>query len=469
MFNKLALRIGLLFFVFIILIESVLFLILYVNYVEERLEEVMSNLLARGNTHSEVLEDSFESSTLNHVAMMESASDFIVIITDAEGNELTHSDTIEPEMRDVLQHTDFGQVPQKGEIVEDRWDEKRFIATDSPITVAGEHRGHVFMFAETNHIKGIVEHLRNQFLFVGLIAFGLTIAAIFILSRLITLPLIRMKEATEQLSEGNNEVSLHLDRNDELGELANAINTLSTDLNRLKQARNEFLASISHELRTPLTYIKGYADIAGRLDTSDDERREYIDIIREETTHLTELIRQLFELAQLDHNQFSIRKEQVSINRLFRSVAGLVRPAFDEKHIFLVVQCPPDMTAFMDPERFQQVLLNVLDNARKYSSEGTVVTLLAVQEEDTVVISVSDEGEGIPEADLPFVLDRLYRVDKSRSRQHGGSGLGLAIAKEIVESHGGQISIQSKRGKGTTVRIELTRGDSLAESAVGGR
>lgn len=108
MLNKLALKIGLLFFVFILVIETVLFLTLYVNYVDERVEEVMTNLLARGNTHSEVLEDSFESTTLNHVAMMESASDFIVIITDADGNELTHSDTIEPEMRDVLQHTDFG-------------------------------------------------------------------------------------------------------------------------------------------------------------------------------------------------------------------------------------------------------------------------------------------------------------------------------------------------------------------------
>nr|WP_316047581.1 HAMP domain-containing protein [Planococcus glaciei] len=217
MFNKLALKIGLLFFCLYHphRVGVVFDLVCQLRRGTGGRSHVQS--IGPGNTHSEVLEDSFESSTLNHVAMMELASDFIVIITDAEGNELTHSDTIEPEMRDVLQHTDFGQVPQKGEIVEDRWDEKRFIATDSPITVAGEHRGHVFMFAETNHIKGIVEHLRNQFLFVGLIAFGLTIAAIFILSRLITLPLIRMKEATEQLSEGNNEVSLHLDRNDELG------------------------------------------------------------------------------------------------------------------------------------------------------------------------------------------------------------------------------------------------------------
>lgn len=466
MLNRLALKIGLLFFVFIIIIELFLFLTLYVTFVNERVDEVMTNLLARGNTHSEVLEDNFEPATLNHVALMESASDFIVIITDADGNELTHSDLIEPEMREVLEHTDFDEVLQGGKVVEERWDKKEFIATDSPITIEGEHRGHVFMFAETNHIKGMVSHLRNQFLIVGLIAVGLTVITIFLLSRLITLPLIRMKEATEQLSEGNHEVSLNIGRNDELGELANAITALSSDLEHLKNERNEFLASISHELRTPLTYIKGYTDIASWPDASEEEKKEYIGIIREETAHLTELIRQLFELAQMDHNQFTIQKEEFSLKMLFASVVALVRPAFDEKQISLTVHCEHEIVAFIDPERFQQVLLNVLDNARKHSPEGTQVVLQGVQDKGTITISIRDEGEGIPEKNLPFVFERLYRVDKSRSRQYGGSGLGLAIAKEIVESHGGLMTLQSEYGQGTTVLIELKRGDSLAESAV---
>ncbi|WP_422124549.1 sensor histidine kinase [Planococcus sp. X10-3] len=469
MLNRLALKIGLLFFVFIIIIESVLFLTLYFTFVDERLDEVMTNLLARGNTHSEVLEDSFEPDTLNHVALMESASDFIVIITDAAGNELAHSDSIESEMRDVLEHTDFEKIPQEGLIVEDRWDEKEFIATDSPITIEGEHRGHVFMFAETNHIKKMVSDLRNQFLIVGLIAIALTVITIFLLSRLITLPLIRMKQATEQLSKGNNQVKLTIDRNDELGGLANAITTLSNDLDRLKNERNEFLASISHELRTPLTYIKGYADIASRSGVSEEEKNEYMEIIREETANLTVLIQRLFELAQLDHNKFEIEKEDFSLDMLFRSVVDLVRPAFQEKKISLATQSDPNITAYVDPKRIQQVLINVLDNARKHSFEGQKVTLGGIRSEDKVVITIIDEGEGVPEEDIPFVFERLYRVDKSRSREYGGSGLGLAIAKEIVESHGGSITLESERGEGTIVRIELESGDSREESSVGGR
>ncbi|KAA0956071.1 HAMP domain-containing histidine kinase [Planococcus sp. ANT_H30] len=460
MFNKLSLKIGLLFFVFIVIIESILFLTLYFTFVNDRVDEVMENLLARGNTHSEVLEDSFEQTTLNHVGMMESASDFTVIITDVEGNRLVNSDLIESEMAEVLNHTDFDEIPTDGRIVEEQWKEKKYIATDSPITINGEHQGHVFMFAETSHIKQIVDHLTEQFLVIGLVAICLTIITILVLSRLITLPLIRMKEATEQLSIGNNHVKLNMERKDELGELANAITTLSDDLDRLKTARNEFLASISHELRTPLTYIKGYADIVSRSTTSPQEQKEYIGIIREETTHLTGLIQQLFELAKMDHNQFLIKKENFSLAMLFNSVSSLVRPAFDEKNISLLVSCDREIVAAIDPERFQQVLLNILDNARKHSGKETQVTLRGEQNEQTISISVSDEGEGIPSEDLPFVFERLYRVEKSRSRQSGGSGLGLAIAKEIVESHGGYISIKSERGQGTTVLIELERGNS---------
>lgn len=171
MFNRLSLKIGLLFFVFIVIIESILFLTLYFTFVNDRVDEVMDNLLARGNTHSEVLEDSFEQTTLNHVGMMESASDFIVIITDVEGNRLVNSDLIESEMTEVLNHTDFDEIPTDGRIVEEQWKEKKYIATDSPITINGEHQGHVFMFAETSHIKQIVDHLTEQFLVIGWLPF----------------------------------------------------------------------------------------------------------------------------------------------------------------------------------------------------------------------------------------------------------------------------------------------------------
>ncbi|MDN7242763.1 HAMP domain-containing sensor histidine kinase [Planococcus sp. N028] len=466
MLNKLALKIGLLFFIIIVIIESFLFIILYNTFVHERVDEVMATLLARGDTHSEVLENNFEPNTLHHISIMETASEFNIIVVDETGRQLTHSDSIEPEMNEMIEHTETDVIPLSGKIIEDRWYEKKFIGADSPITIEGEHRGHVFMFAETTQIRDMVNHLRNQFLAAGLISFALTIIAIFLLSRFITLPLIRIKEAANQIIQGNNQVKLNINRNDELGELANAITTLSNDLNRLKNARNEFLANISHELRTPLTYIKGYADIISRSHTSEEEKREYVAIIREETTNLTELIRHLFELARVDHNQFSVKKETVTLEQLLQSVALLVRPAFDEKNMSLFVQCDERIDVFIDRKIFNQLLLNILDNARKYSLEGTQVILQGLQDEDLIKIVIIDEGEGIPEEDIPFVFERLYRVDKSRSRQFGGSGLGLAIAKELIELHDGRITLQSSFGKGTTVLIELKKEDAPVGSSV---
>ena len=468
MYNKLSLKIGVLFFAFILGIQALLFGALYITLVNERVDEVMGDLLARGEMHSKVLADSFEPATLEHVGLMESATDFVVIITDASGNVLIHSDPIEPEMQQVVNHTDYGMAPAAGEIIEERWQNQRYIASDSPITINGEHGGHVFMFAGTGHIQRVVEHLKDQFIIAGLITVAMTVIAIFLLSRFITLPLIQMKEATEQLSKGNNKVELRMNRNDELGELARAINTLSTDLAELKSARNEFLASISHELRTPLTYIKGYADIISRPEIPEEERERFVGIIREESNQLAALIQNLFELAKMDDHQFSVQLQDVELGSLLRHVESLVRPAFEAKGIDLEVNCPDDIQAFIDPDRFQQVLLNVLDNARKHSESGGRVVMAALQLERGVEVSVADEGEGIPSADLPYVFDRLYRVEKSRSRLSGGTGLGLSIAKEIVELHGGSIAIDSEPAQGTRVRINVKGGGRDAQSSTGG-
>ncbi|MCF3942283.1 sensor histidine kinase [Oceanobacillus alkalisoli] len=461
MFNKLSLKIGMLFFVFILIIETFLYSILYTNLANERIEEVMDNLLARGNTHSDVLEEHFNQTTLEHVAIMESESDFAVVITDASGFVIVHSDPIDEEMLEVIKHTDTHQIPTDGKVIEERWMEKDYIATDSPITINEEHQGHVFMFADTDNIKRIVDHLSDQFLIIGFITIILTIITVFILSRLITKPLIEITKATEQLSKGRNRVELQTDRSDELGELANSITTLSNDLEHMKKERNEFLASISHELRTPLTYIKGYADIISRDDITDDEKSEYLEIIREETEQLTVLVRNLFNLAKMDQNTFGINRQNIEFGKLIYTITERIRPALEEKNIIFLVSCPSNIIANIDPDRMQQVLLNILDNAKKHTSEGKRISVEVYQNKHNIKTIISDEGEGIPEEDLPYIFERLYRVEKSRSRLSGGTGLGLAIAKEIVESHGGSIEVNSKIGEGTSFEIILQRGEHI--------
>lgn len=462
MVNKLSFKIGLLFFVFILIIESILFFFLYTNLANDRVDEVMNSLLARGNTHRDVLEDHFDESTLEHVGIMESASEFIVIITDESGDIIIASDPVRQEMMDVMAHTDNDEIPIEGKVVDDKWNEGKYIATDSPITIDGEHKGHVFMFAPTNYVKKTVDQLGKHFLWMSAITVVLTIVTIFILSRLITEPLIKMKEATEQLSKGKHDVALHTERKDELGELANSITKLSKDLEQLKKARNEFLGSIAHELRTPLTYIKGYVDIMNRPNISKQEMTEYMTIIKEETEQLTALISDLFQLAKMDQHNFNVRREHVDLSELLTSIGERIRPAFTEREMDLTIYCPGNITVSIDPERFQQVIMNVLVNAKHHSEKNTSTSIHVEQTKANIIMTITDEGEGIPAEDLPYIFDRLYRVEKSRSRISGGAGLGLAITKEIIDAHDGHIEIMSEIGKGTSVIIRLPREDAHA-------
>ncbi|WP_411844145.1 sensor histidine kinase [Salinicoccus sp. HZC-1] len=466
MLNKLSVKIGLLFFLVIIIVEITLFYILYTNLVNDRVEEVMGDLLARGNTHRDVLEENYTASTLNHVAIMESESDFIVVITNDAGETITSSNPIEPEMTAVIEHKDHDGIPDEGVILQSDWSNEKYVSTDSPITINETHRGHVFMFAESANIKRIIGQLSQQFLFVGLLIIFLTIITVLILSRVIAQPLLRMKKATEQLSRGNHEVELYTNRKDELGELATSISRLSKDLERLKNERNEFLGSISHELRTPLTYMKGYTDIISRKDVSVKDRNKYIKIIQEETGHLTELIKNLFELAKIDQNEFSIKKEKIIYGELLHTVKARIQPAIDERKIKLSVFCPDNLVVSVDPERIQQVLLNILDNAIKYTPKGSNIGMEVSQNKHEILTTISDTGAGIPEEDIPYVFERLYRSEKSRSRSNGGSGLGLTIAKEIVQLHGGKIELESTPGKGAVFIISLQKGDTNEESFI---
>ncbi|WP_058308783.1 sensor histidine kinase [Gracilibacillus massiliensis] len=457
MINKISFKIGMLFFVFILFVEILLFVILYLNLANTQANEVMDNLLARGNTHRDVLEDHFNASTIDHVGMMESASDFTVVITDPNGNVIVDSNHIEAEMKAVIQKALQNPIQSDGEIISSNWKENQYIASNSIIMTGNEVKGHVFMFAETNKIKHVLNEMGKQFKLIGLLTFIITIVTIFILSKLITVPLIRMKKATENIQKEKGELPLDIKRKDELGVLARTIKELAEDLTHLKTERNEFLSSISHELRTPLTYIKGYADILSRREINKTDTLKYSTIIKEEAEQLSILIKNLFDLAKVDQHNFVINQEWILLDEIIQSVIRRMKPAFDNKNISVVVQCQENLKVYIDNARMQQVFINLLDNAQKHSLHNTSILLKVVEHKRSLEIIIQDEGEGIPNEEVPKVFNRLYRVEKSRSRLNGGSGIGLAITKEIIESHGGNIKMESELGKGTKVIITLPK------------
>ncbi|WP_108672411.1 sensor histidine kinase [Peribacillus acanthi] len=449
---KISLKLGLWFFICILLIESTSMIFLHSNVIHSRINEELQELKSRGNSHRDVLEISSDSETLKHIKLMESYSDTDVVVTNNNGDVIISSQSLSPDMQAILELS-IDEVPRNGLILQKDLSKDHISTVTAFDSVTADKQGYVYMFKKTETIERFIGQLNKHFILASLLIFILLLVTIFFLSNVLTKPIILMKKATNKLSLGDFSVTLPTQNKDDLGELAQSIQKLASDLNYMKKERNEFLASISHELRTPLTYIKGYSDIARRIGIDEKDKAQYLTIIHEESERVSQLLEELFSLASVDQNTFPIIKEKVMINSSLNSIYDKVLPAFNNKHITLELECMEELVLYLDPNRFEQLLLNLLDNALKYSPEGSKTVIKALKKENEVHIIIKDEGIGIPETDLPFIFDRLYRVEKSRARTTGGFGLGLSIVKELVEINDGSISVVSKVGIGTCFKL----------------
>ena len=464
--RKLSLKLGIIFFVILFCIEALMMFFLHASLANSRVEEELISLQARGNSHRTILEQNFDRETLSHVALMESVDSTDVVITNNEGKILTTSGP-QDNIEDYLENLNT-PVPYMGKTLEGNWEEAAYISTISPINDGQTTVGYVLMFQNTDSIHMLMERLNKHFLLVGMISGLVTILIIIILSRKLAKPLIQMKEATLKMSKGDFTVALAKSGKDELGDLSNAIQLLADDLKYVKQERKEFLSSIAHELRTPLTFIKGYTDILYKRNLTEKDKKKYLAIIIEETNRLSHLIKDLFDLAKMDENAFVIEKERLDAKVLLENIETKLSPAFQEKQINFYVHCEETLTIFADSLRLEQVIINLLDNALKYCTAGDTAVVTAKRINQEIQIIIEDTGKGISKKDLPYIFDRLYRVEKSRSRALGGSGLGLAIVKELVYAHGGEIKVRSEENRGTT--FELTfRGVGNNENIVTNR
>ncbi|MBG9545595.1 ATP-binding protein [Cytobacillus firmus] len=462
--TKISIKLGIVFFLINFSLEIFMFFFLHSALVDSRIEEEFLSLQTRGNAHRDILEKHFDTDTISHVTLMESEANTDVVITDMNG-KILGSSVKSYEVQDHINRSD-SDIPRGGEVVDNNWKEGKFISTVSPIDLDGKTSGKVFMFQETESIHSLIERINKHFILTGLIAVFLTLIVIIFLSKGLAKPLIKMKEATSKISKGDFTISLPKNRNDELGDLADSISQLASDLNYLKLERNDFLASISHELRTPLTYIKGYADIVHKRNLSNEDRDKYLNIIHEEANRLSDLIKDLFDLAKMDKNSFIIQKKAIDLTDFITKIEQKFSPAFHEKEMDFEVVCPEGVYIMADPIRLEQIIFNLLDNAIKYSPSGGKTILAVSSKKKDVSIKVRDNGKGIPEEDLPYILNRFYRVDKSRTRSLGGTGLGLAIVKELVLAHGGTISVKSKEGIGTEFELVFKGADSIENDTI---
>jgi len=235
-----------------------------------------------------------------------------------------------------------------------------------------------------------------------------------------------------------------------------------TELRRADRVRRDFVANVSHELRTPLTAVRGYVEAL--LDGGSDaaSSRRFLEIISRHTMRMERLVRDLLRLARLDAGQEPRETVACSVSALFVGVEGDLLTTLEARDVRVEHEIAADaQTVHGDPAGLHDLLRNLLENAVNYSPEGGVVTMAALRSGRSVVITVSDQGPGIPETDLPRVFERFYRVDKARSRSDrdpGGTGLGLAIVRHLVELHGGRVTAANGRERGAVFTVELPDG-----------
>jgi two-component system, OmpR family, phosphate regulon sensor histidine kinase PhoR len=229
-----------------------------------------------------------------------------------------------------------------------------------------------------------------------------------------------------------------------------------TELRRADQIRRDFVANVSHELRTPLTAIRGYVEALAEGDADPDESRRFLDIITRHTERMERLVKDLLRLARLDAGQEAVDLVPCDARNLVVSVVAELSSALDQRDQKVEIVIPPGSeTLTVDPTKVHDVLRNLVANANTYSPEHTTIRVETARNGSSFVLSVADQGPGIPEEDLYRVFERFYRVDKSRARDPGGTGLGLAIVKHLVELHKGTVIAENRPEGGTRVVITL--------------
>lgn len=332
-----------------------------------------------------------------------------------------------------------------------------FYLSGKPIVVDDEVNGGLVVVSSMQEVNNSIERVRLWLLISVIGALFIAIGFTFFISRKLSNPLLQMEKATREIAKGKLKTKLIFSTKDEVGSLAKAITDLGRELEEYRTNRREFFANISHELRTPISYIKGYSDVIKKeLYQNEEEKEQYLTIINEESTRLTTLINDLFELSKMEEGKVDLHYEWLDIRDILNSSVKKVALKASEKNINVSLKASTDYPLlYTDGIRLEQIIINLIENAIRYSDPELSVEIYTKVQKQRIEIFIKDYGIGIPEEDAPYIFERFYRVEKSRSRASGGTGLGLAIVKNLVELLGGEIQFESTSGEGTLFRLSL--------------
>ncbi len=311
--------------------------------------------------------------------------------------------------------------------------------------------------APYNQIESVLRGLLLTFALGLPLIVALAIGGGYLLMRGALRPVDEIRQKAAQITSRNLSQRLPVvHTGDELERLATDLNHMIARLEESFHQINRFSADASHELRTPLTVLQGELEaIAHKGQTLPEEIRDTIGSALEETQRLSKIVESLLAISRLEAGEARVHPVCLDFAELARTTADQMRLLAEEKRISMTCDGTTPVEVDADPSRLKQVVVNLLDNAIKYTPEGGRVRVSVRQRDGHAVFEVMDSGLGISADDLPHVFERFYRADKARSRQMGGTGLGLSIVRSICLAHGGQVTVSSTEGRGSLFRVEL--------------
>lgn len=326
------------------------------------------------------------------------------------------------------------------------------MAVSAPITSNGEVVGVVRLVTSLLEVYAIINYATWLFIAIGVLIVIIAILVSLVLSRTITKPVKEITIVARKMADGNFTKRVPKKRDDEIGHLADTLNFMANKILQQDKLKSEFIASVSHELRTPLTSILGWI-ITLRMGVWQDKERlfEGLEIIEGESKRLTSLVEQLLDFSQYASEKVSLQYTTFATQDWLSLIYRQMLPRAKRQGLTLLLEMGdlPDMEA--DENRLKQVLLNLLDNAIKFTPEKGTVTIAADMNQEYLQIQVCDTGQGISEEELPLIKQTFYKGNHILS----GTGLGLAICNEITQLHGGEMKIESTVGVGTSVTLSI--------------
>lgn len=325
-----------------------------------------------------------------------------------------------------------------------------------PLLSANQQVGIIRLTSSMDKVNKRVNDDAFWYILFGIIVTLAALVVSFFAASSFIKPINDLIKVSEKLASGDYSAKAEVKGNNEITELANTLNNLSENIIKREDMKNEFISSVSHELRTPLTSIKGWAITlqAPEIQKNEDMMSQGLKIIEDEGDRLSMMVEDLLDFSRLSSSSFKYDKEKLDIVALSLQVYRQLYPRTENQKIeFNFVTVYKSIPVFADKNRIKEVLINIIDNAIKFTNEGGQIDLIIDQENDKVLITIKDNGEGIKEDEIAFVASKFYKGSSSKSQ----TGLGLSICEEIAKAHGGKLVIKSQYGSGTSVTVEIPR------------